>query len=614
MPGVVGIVQRTSGQDAKLILASLLASMRHNHRLYSEKRVAFSAQWALGRVHLGIAQPDCQLAGDGPVQALFHGALYNEAELRQSLQEQDCPHPGKGVSSLIATLYQSYGRGFLSRLQGAFCTVVLDERARQLVLASDLLGSYPLYWYNGPHRFVFASELKAVLRDPAVKPELEPRALADYLTFGFLLGTKTLAKQVQLLPSASILTFCWDDGSCMIERYWPLHQAFEPWEGSRAVYVEELRQAFNGAVQRALSEGQDCGVSLSGGLDSRAILSAIDCAQTPISTYTLGVKGCADEVIADKLSRIAGTKHRFFELDKRYLGEFLVNLRKMVSLTDGMYLSHGLTEMLALKFLQDADFAVLLRGHGGELAKASLAWPLHTDRRIYQMHSKEEFVPCLLQRVNYISSRVKLHELFTEEWFAPMEGAAHQSLEESIADVPLCPVDLCSYLYLEEHHRRFTVASLELFRNLFEVRLPFVDADFLTLLFRGQALWRDDTAIHRAIIGTNHPALLRVRNSNTGAPAGSGPFLETIFDKINSLGKRLNLYGYRHYHAFERWMQQMLVESVEKVLLSPDSLSRGVYREATLRQLLEETRQGIADHGYLLQILLVLELWQQENL
>ena len=97
----------------------------------------------------------------------------------------------------------------------------------------------------------------------------------------------------------------------------------------------------------------------------------------------------------------------------------------MVSLTDGMYLSHGLTEMLAIQFLEDADFSVLLRGHGGELAKASLAWPLHTDERIHRMRSKEESVPYLLQRVNYISRGVALHELFTEEWYAQMEGAAH---------------------------------------------------------------------------------------------------------------------------------------------------------------------------------------------
>jgi hypothetical protein len=62
---------------------------------------------------------------------------------------------------------------------------------------------------------------------------------------------------------------------------------------------------------------------------------------------------------------------------------------------------------------------------------------------------------------------------------------------------------------------------------------------------------------------------------------------------LNSVCKRLNLYGYRHYHDSERWMKRLLVESVEKVLLSPDSLSRGMYHEAALCRLLEETRRGV---------------------
>jgi hypothetical protein len=144
--------------------------------------------------------------------------------------------------------------------------------------------------------------------------------------------------------------------------------------------------------------------------------------------------------------------------------------------------------------------------------------------------------------------------------------------------------------------------------------LPFVDSDFLTVLFRGPALWRDDIAIHQAITGANNRALLRVRNSNTGAPGDAGPLLTTILDKFNSLGKRLNLYGYRHYHKFEAWVKKILIESIEEVLLDADSLERGLYRETTLRRLIEETKCGAADHSYLLQILLILQLWQREYL
>jgi asparagine synthase (glutamine-hydrolysing) len=301
------------------------------------------------------------------------------------------------------------------------------------------------------------------------------------------------------------------------------------------------------------------------------------------------VKGCADEVIGEQLANLVGTKHRFFEIDGRYLGEFVANLHSMVSLTDGMYLSHGLTEMLALQFLEQAEFSVLLRGHGGELAKAALAWPLHTDERIHAMRSKEELVPYLGKRLNYIGHGVPMQQLFTAEWCARLAGGARRSLEESIADTCLSPADLCSYLYLKEHHRRFTVASLELFRNLVEVRLPFVDDDFLHILFRCPARRRDGTAIHRAIIRANFPALLSVRNSNTGARANAG-------------------------HNFERWMTQQLIESVERVLLAPDSLGRKIYNAVALRHLIDETKRGAADYGYLLQILLILELWQRDNL
>src|SRR5262249_41875791 len=155
-------------------------------------------------------------------------------------------------------------------------------------------------------------------------------------------------------------------------------------------------------------------------------------ARGTLHTYTLGVKGCADQVIAERLARIAGTRHRFFELDSKYLRDFLPNLERMVSLTDGMYLSHGLTEMLALQFLSSADFSVLVRGHGGELAKAKLAWPLHTDEQVHAFSSSQELVPYLMRRVNYITPKLNPSDLFTSQWADQIVGGARASMEEAV--------------------------------------------------------------------------------------------------------------------------------------------------------------------------------------
>jgi asparagine synthase (glutamine-hydrolysing) len=351
-------------------------------------------------------------------------------------------------------------------------------------------------------------------------------------------------------------------------------------------------------------------MSLSGGLDSRAILSALALSDRAVVTYTVGVPGCADDAIAHRLSRLAGTTHRFFGLDDRYLRDFLPNLERMVALTDGMYLSHGLTEMLALDALDELAPAVLLRGHCGELAKTSLAWPFHTDAAVYGATGREEFVSYMADRANYVSRGISASDLFAD---ADLAGSAAESLRAMVRHVDLAPAQLCTFVYIEAHQRRFTVPSLELFRTRVRVGLPFADTGFLEVLLRGPAEWRDGTDIHKFIIGTNDARLLAVRNSNTGAPAGAGPLVEAVMDKLNAILKRLNAPGYRHYHQLDRWMHRELLASVEATLLDPATLARGTFREDAIRRLVSALRAGRTEHAHLLEVLLHVELWQRQN-
>jgi hypothetical protein len=178
----------------------------------------------------------------------------------------------------------------------------------------------------------------------------------------------------------------------------------------------------------------------------------------------------------------------------------------------------------------------------------------------------------------------------------------------------LSPPDLCSYLYLKEYHRRVTIPSLEIFRNIADVRMPLADVGFIRSVLQGPARWRDGLGIHQALIAANGRKYLRVRNPNTGAPAGAGPRLEFVLDKLNTILRRLNVYGYRHYHSFDGWMRNALLTMVDKVVLDPQTLARGVFRETRVRQLIAEARQGATRHDDLLQVLVSVELWQRENL
>jgi len=610
VPGLFGITASNRAGTLQAAFSGVFTPATGTFQ--SESLIDPQGQWAMGRTHLGVLQPSPQLQPSEKVQVLFHGDLHNAAHIAARLQMPDAG--ARRDSALVRALYRRFGLDFAKHLEGAYCAAIVDSSQHRVVLLSDAVGSYPLYWATVDGALIFGSELRAVLRYTGIRRELDPRAVADYIAFGFPFGTKTLAAGVALLPAGSTLVYDWTAHTVSIRQTSDMAAAFQPWEGTESDYTDAVVDAFGRSVGRSLAGDHPFGLSLSGGLDSRAILSAVNGARGTLATYTLGVKGCADEVIAERLSGIAGTRHSFFELDNKYLRDFLPNLERMVSLTDGMYLSHGLTEMLALHFLSSADFSVLVRGHGGELAKAKLAWPLHTDEKVYTFGSSQELIPYLLQRVNYISPGLQPQNLFTDRWAAQIAGGAQASMEEALTDVPLVPADLCSYLYLMEQHRRYTTASLELFRQVVEIRLPFIDSAFMHVLLRGRSRWRDDTRLHRALTSAGSPKLLRVRNSNTGAPGNAGPLLEFGFDKMNTLLKRFNVPGYRHYHNFQAWMQQQLFASVETVLLSPESLDRGILRESRLRQMVDDTRTGRADHSYLLQVLLILELWQRENL
>jgi asparagine synthase (glutamine-hydrolysing) len=543
--------------------------------------------------------------------ALFHGVLHNQRDLSRSASAPG--RPGESVESLIQRLYDTDGDRCLSQFEGEFTIAIADTHHGRVLVATDPVGSYPIYWRADANGFIFSSDLSALLKATPGATRLDLRAVADYLTAGAVLGDRTLAEGVRLLGPGTILSYELASGRVDLRQYVDLADWFGPRGLQKAEYLEALRQTFRTAVTRAADTTLPVGLSLSGGLDSRAILSALQGRLAGVHTYTLGVEGCADQIIADKLARIAGTQHRYFPLDASYLRDFLPSMTEMVSLTDGMYLSHGLTEMLAVRFLDQSGIAVLLRGHGGELAKAHLAWPYHTDARVYAMSHLSDLVPYLSARANYVTPNLPLSSFLTPPASQAAGRGSADAFAEALRDKRLSPAEACSYLYLMALNRRFTVPSIELLRTRVEVRLPFLDAGFLRVLLAAPPEWRDSTDIHRALTAMSLPALLSVRNSNTGAPANAGRLTEFVLDKANTVLKRLNVRGYRHYHNFDDWMRRMLNRAVEAELLAPGARVQGFVQRSALESLVRESRAGAAERSYVLQVLLILELWQREN-
>src|SRR5262249_25373906 len=187
---------------------------------------------------------------------------------------------------------------------------------------------------------------------------------------GHLLGEDTLLDAVRVLPAAAWLTYDARDDRLCHDRYWQLHVKNG---ASSNDILDRLADAFQKAVDRRVTGTKALGISLSGGLDSRTILAAIDHDRVPITSVSMGMAGSMDHRSAEQMASLANRSHRSCILDGRVLERFMQQLQKMVHLTDGHYLSQGIMQY-TLPTYQELGIQVLMRGHAGELMHMDKAY------------------------------------------------------------------------------------------------------------------------------------------------------------------------------------------------------------------------------------------------
>src|SRR5439155_24719304 len=179
-----------------------------------------------------------------------------------------------------------------------------------------------------PGRLLFASEIKALLADPAVSRRTSLRGVAQFFTFGQLLGEDTLLDGVRLLPAAGLLTYEADTGRLTLDRYWRLQS--RPAPRGTAETLDRIDAAFARAVDRCTADTAGLGLSLSGGMDARTILAVAD---RPLTTLSLGMDGSMDHRSAAAMAGLVGCPHHQVVLGEQFLSEYESHLRPMARLT-----------------------------------------------------------------------------------------------------------------------------------------------------------------------------------------------------------------------------------------------------------------------------------------
>ncbi len=315
---------------------------------------------------IDLAGGDQPLANeDGSVQAIQNGEIYNFRELGEELRGQGHQLRTRSDTEVIAHLYEQHGLGFAERLRGMFAVAVWDAKRRRLVVARDRYGIKPLYYREQGGTLSFASELKALLRQPGFSREIDLGALEAYLAMNFVPAPLTIFREARKLPPGQMLV-C-EDGAVRIESYAsPGAVPEDQLRGeSTDELVEELRGRLRGSVRAHMVADVPVGVLLSGGVDSGALTAlASEESSEPVKTFTIGFAD-ADWSEADPARKVAeryGTDHHELIVEP----DAVELLPKMVEIFDEPFGDNSSLPTFLVSELAAESVKVVLSGEGGD--------------------------------------------------------------------------------------------------------------------------------------------------------------------------------------------------------------------------------------------------------
>jgi len=178
-------------------------------------------------------------------------------------------------TEVIVHAWEEWGERCLERFNGMFAFALWDERQKMLFVARDRLGVKPLYYTQlADGCVVFGSELKALLAHPKVPRRIDPRAVEDYFTFGYVPDPKTIYAGVLKLEPGAFLLAQRGTGQLQPVRYWDVPLFGEHTRaGTVAQWEQELRERLQEAVRKRLVSDVPLGAFLSGGIDSSAVVA-----------------------------------------------------------------------------------------------------------------------------------------------------------------------------------------------------------------------------------------------------------------------------------------------------------------------------------------------------
>ncbi len=626
MCGIVGFVGNNFSKPKFEKNLKLLS-----HRGPDDMGIFYDEGVGLGHVRLSIQ--DLSSLGHQPmkdafqpVTLVFNGEIYNFKELRTELEYKGYQFRGNSDSEVLLKLYLAFKVKMLDKINGIYAFAIWDAREKTLFVARDGVGVKPLYYSETEKGFVFSSELKGLLWDSSVSKELNPIAIAHYLTYLWCPSPNTLlANVLKLEPGHALLV-----QNKKIVMKWQFYNLpngkKQRWRENEASAIYAVRNSIQTAVRRQMIADVPVGAFLSGGLDSSAVVAfAKKYTNERLQCFTIDLQGHGkSEGMADDLPYAQQVAKRLnIDLHAIQVGPEIVDkLEKMIWHLDEPQADPApLNALFISQLAHEHGIKVLLSGAGGDdiftgyrrhyalQQERYWSWLPNYVRKGLSIASKQIPIGFPISRrigkaFNYADweNPARLSSYFF--WLHPNKVLAllHPDIRANITsnsitaplihateNLPNCATELDKMLYLEskfflaDHNLNYT-DKMSMAMGV-EVRVPLLDPDLINL-------------------AASLPDHYKQRGK-TGKwifKKAMEPFLphEIIYRPKTGFGAPL-----RH------WLKNELKTLVEDILSPETLMKRGIFDPAEVTKLVKNDRNSKIDASYTIFSLVCIELWCQ---
>jgi asparagine synthase (glutamine-hydrolysing) len=601
VPGIVGLITKRHRGEAEAQLKTMLKSIHHEdfytYGTSVDEPMGVYAGWSAMR---GSFSDDMPLASEnGKITLVFSGEEYPDPAIVQGVRNRG-HQIGPAQSAYLVHLYEE-NLDFLQNLNGMFHGLIVDRERGLVQLFNDRFGMHRLYYHQSGDTFYFATEAKAIL---AVRPELraaDPRSLGEFVACSCVLENRTIFKDIHVLPAASSWIF--RNGRLESKNTYFTPQQWEAQSpASPEAYFEELRSVLLKTLPHYFSGDQQLGIAMTGGLDTRVILSCHPPQPGSLHSYTFGSKyrDTYDVRIGRSVAKLCRQPHQVIEVGEEFLTKFPDYAERSILMTEGTVDLYRASDLYLSEKVRQIAPAKIVGTYGSEIVRRAVMFrPVEPPAGLLS--------PDFLSQVHTAAN-------------------TYATLRDEH------PVTFAAFRQSPWYHH----GILALEQSQLTVRSPFMDNEFVRAAYRAPIGRPAEDDVRVRLIKDANPALGRIRSDRGVGGNGSrlGSLLTHLYREFTFKAEYAYDYGMpqsaaRVDHAFsglhlERlffgrhkalhfrvWYRDELADYVRQILLDPRTLSRPYLQRKTVEGMVKSHLDGTRNHTEAIHKLLTLELVQR---